>query len=125
MSSQIDTNFRSFLVSTGSSGISAYLAVAIQSDGTITPANAASGFPGHGILQEDVPAGYYGRVKLWTGAGTFLAQASGTAITPGTQYTVITGGFAGVTASGNTTPWLVALGSAVASNGIVAEFAYI
>ncbi len=126
MASQIDNNFRTFLVSSGlTGGISAYLAVAIQSDGTITPANAASS-NGQGILQEDVAAGGYGRVKLWSGSGTFLAAVSGSVVTAGTQYAVITGGYIGAaSAGGGYTANVTALQSGVASAGIVLEFAKI
>lgn len=132
MSSQIDVNYRTFLVSTGytgglvgavTGGITAYLAVQIQADGTITPANAP-GF-GQGILQEDVQAGQYGRVKLWTGSGTFLAAVSGTAVTPGTGYAIVTGGYVGVATAGSYSAGLVALQNGVASNGIVLEFFYL
>jgi hypothetical protein len=137
MSSQIDGNFRTFLVSSGytgstvtiapsgtttANGIPAYLAVTVNSDGTITPANTAIS-NGVGILQEDVQAGQYGKVKLWTGAGTFLAAVSGTAVTPGTGYAIITGGYIGTaSAAGGYTAGALAIQSGVASNGIVLEF---
>jgi hypothetical protein len=135
MSSQIDGNYRTFLVSTGytgglagatTGGITAYLAVVIQSDGTITPANAANLNYGVGVLQEDVPAGYYGRVKLWGGAGTYMAAISGTAITPGTAYSIITGGYVGTATAGSYTASLLALqSSANVTNGAIVEFANI
>jgi hypothetical protein len=132
MSAQIDVGYRTFLVSTGytgglagatTGGITAYLAVDIQSDGTITPANAAKSV-GVGILQEDVQAGQYGRVKLWSGQGTFMAQVSGSAVTPGTLYSIVTGGYVSTaTAGGVYAGTLTALQSGVASAGIVLEFA--
>ena len=136
MSSQIDSNFRTFLVSSGyasstvvvapsgtttANGIPAYIVVGVNSDGTITPANAAS-TTGVGILQEDVQAGQYGRVKLWSASGTFLASVSGTAVTPGTGYSIITGGYIGTATAGSYTAGVVALQSGVASAGIVLEF---
>ena len=135
MASQIDNNYRTFLVSTGYSGglagattggISAYLAVNIQSDGTITPANAATS-NGQGILQEDVQAGQYGRVKLWTGSGTFMAMISGSAITPGTQYAIITGGYVGTaSAGGGYAASVTALEtSSSVTNGLILEFSEI
>jgi len=48
-----------------------------------------------------------------------MVQASGSAITAATSYGIITGGYAGVV----TTARVTALVSAVASNGIVTEFA--
>jgi len=117
MASQNDLGFASFLA-TGA--ISAFCVVDIQSDGTINV--AANGAVGIGVLQEDVPVGYYGRVKLWTAPGTVMAAVSGTAVTPGTTYSIITGGFIGPV-NGTTAPaYLKALQSGVASNGIVLEF---
>jgi len=114
MASQNDNGFKSFLAS---GAISAYIAVKVQADGTITA--AANDTKGIGVTQEDIADAQYGSVKLWTASGTFMVQASGSAITPGTDYGIITGGYAGVV----TTARVTGLVAAVASNGIVAEFA--
>jgi len=116
MASQNDLGFKSFLAS---GAISAYIAVKVQSDGTITA--AANDTKGIGVTQEDIADANYGSVKLWTAPGTFMLQASGSAITAATDYGVITGGYAGVV----TTARVTALAGGVASNGIVVEFAKI
>jgi len=113
MASQNENGFKSFLAS---GAISAYRIVTVQADGTITA--AADNTKGIGVTQEDVADANYGSVKLWSAPGSFMGAASGSAITAGTSYGIITGGFVGVV----TTPRLVALESAVASNGIVTEF---
>jgi len=118
MSTQNDLGFRTFQAS---GAISAYLVVDVQSDGTITAA-AGGVTQGIGVLQQDIAAGGYGGVKLWTAPGTFMAQVSGTAITPGTDYAVITGGYIGTRTA---TTWPTAVGglqAGVASNGIIVEF---
>lgn len=114
MASQNSDGFKSFLAS---GAISAYIAVKLLSDGTITA--AANDTRGIGVTQEDIADANYGSVKLWTAPGTFMIQASGSAITAATSYGIITGGYAGVV----TTARVVALVSAVASNGIITEFA--
>ena len=116
MSSQNDNGFKTYLAS---GAVSAFIAVNIQSDGTITAANGARGM---GVTQEDIADGSYGAVKLWSAPGTFMIQASGTAITTGTSYSIITGGYAGVTGTGYAA-YLIAQQGGVASNGIVLEFA--
>lgn len=125
MASQNDSGWKTFQV-TGTAGLSAFLIVDIQADGTI--AAAANGVKGVGVIQEavgfTVPTSY-ARVKLWTAPGTFMVQASGTAITPGSNYSTITGGYVGVatgTANGSNPPFFRACGAGVASNGIVVEF---
>jgi len=118
MSTQNDLGFRTFQAS---GAISAYLVVDVQSDGTIKAA-AGGVTQGIGVLQQDIADAGYGGVKLWTAAGTFMAQVSGTAITPGTEYAVITGGYIG-TRTATTFPSAVAgLQSGVASAGIIVEF---
>ena len=91
MASQNDNGFKSFLAS---GALSAYIAVDVQSDGTIKA--AANDTKGIGVLQEDAADGNYASVKLWTASGTFMIQASGSAITAATNYGIITGGYAGV-----------------------------
>jgi hypothetical protein len=117
MASQNDLGFKSFLAS---GAISAYVAVDVQTDGTIKA--CANGVSGVGVLQEDAADANYAQVKLWSAPGTFLVSVSGTAVTPATTYSIITGGYAGPVTTGNTAV-LKALGAAVASNGIVQEFA--
>lgn len=118
MSTQNDLGFRTFQAS---GAISAYLVVDVQSDGTIKAA-AGGTTQGIGVLQQDVADAGYGGVKLWTAPGTFMAQVSGTAITPATEYAVITGGYIG-TRTATTWPTAVAgLQAGVASNGIIVEF---
>lgn len=118
MASQNDTGWKTYQV-TGTAGLSAFLVVDLQADGTI--AAAANNTKGIGVLQEavgfTVPTSY-GRVKLWSAPGTFMIQATGTAITPGTTYSVVTGGYAGATG----TAFIKANAAGVASNGIVVEF---
>ena len=115
MSSQNSNGFKTFQAS---GAISAYLAVDVQSDGTIKA--SANGVKGVGVLQEDVVDAGYGSVKLWTAPGTAMIQFSGTAVTPGVEYGIITGGYAGATGTG-VSGILTALQSGVASNGIVLE----
>jgi hypothetical protein len=118
MSAQLDNGFKSFLAS---GAISAYIAVDIQTDGTIKA--SANGVRGIGVLQEDAADGKYASVKLWTAPGTFMVAVSGTAVTAATTYSVITGGFAGAV-NGTVAPaFIKGLSNAVASNGIVIEFA--
>ena len=118
MSTQNDLGFRTFQAS---GAISAYLVVDVQTDGTIKAA-AGGVTQGIGILQQDVADAGYGGVKLWTAPGTFMAQVSGTAITPATEYAVITGGYIG-TRTATTWPTAVAgLQAGVASAGIIVEF---
>jgi len=118
MSSQNDSGFATFQAS---GAISAYKAVALQSDGTITPA-AGNGALGIGILQEDAADAGYARVKLWTAPGTFMIMATNTAITPATTYAIVTGGFAGVVNGTFAPASLIGLQSGVASSGIIVEF---
>ena len=118
MSTQNDLGFRTFQAS---GAISAYLVVDVQSDGTIKAA-AGGVTQGIGVLQQDIADAGYGGVKLWTAPGTFMAQVSGTAITPGTEYAVITGGYIGTRTA---TTWPTAVGglqAGVASAGIIVEF---
>jgi hypothetical protein len=115
MSSQNDSGFKSYLAS---GAIPAFLAVKVNSDGTIT---AANGLRGCGVTQEDIADANYGMVKLWAAPGTFMIQASGTSITAGTTYSIITGGYAGATGTGYGN-YLIAEQAGVASNGIVLEF---
>jgi len=118
MSSQNDNGFKSFLAS---GAISAYLAVDVQTDGTIKA--CANGVTGVGVLQEDAADANYASVKLWSAPGTFLVAVSGSAVTPATTYAIITGGFAGAV-NGTTAPAVLkGLSAGVASNGIVKEFA--
>lgn len=119
MASQNQNGFRTFQASPA---IGAFLAVDIQSDGTITPV-AGNASVGIGVLQEDAAAGGYATVRLWTAPGTVKLQVSGTAITPGlTQYAIITGGYAGAINGTFAPANLKAINSAVASNGIIVEF---
>lgn len=113
MASQNDQGFKSFLAS---GAISAFRAVRIQADGTITA--ASNDTKGIGVTQEDVADANYALVKLWSAPGSFMVAASGSAITAANTYGIITGGFVGVV----TTARLTAIESAVASNGIVTEF---
>lgn len=115
MASQNDNGYATFVAS---GALTAYTAVNVQSDGTIKV--CADNVRGVGILQEDVVDGGYGRVKLWTAPGTFMAQVSGSAVTVGTTYNIITGGYVGVSTG---TAFVRALQSGVASNGITLEFA--
>ena len=114
MASQNDMGFKSLKAS---GAISAYIVVALQSDGTITAAGLEA--KGIGVTQEDVIDAGYCNVKLWNAPGTFKVQVTGTAITPASTYTTVTGGYIGSTV---TTARVVAYGSAVASNGVIAEF---
>jgi hypothetical protein len=116
MSSQNSDGFKSFLAS---GAISAYVAVDVQSDGTIKA--CANGVFGVGVLQEDAADANYASVKLWSAPGTYMVAVSGTAVTPATSYSIITGGFAGTVTTGNSA-FLKGLKAGVASNGIVLEF---
>ena len=121
---QNDVGFRTFQASPA---VSQFIAVDMQSDGTITPSAAAgTAVPGSGkglgVMQENVPSAYYANVKLWTAPGTWMLQVTGTAVTVGNLYAITSGGFATVTGTGCVTPQLIALGNAVSSNGIVVEF---
>ena len=120
MASQNEIGFRSFIAS---GAISAYKAVTIQSDGTITP-SAGSADIGVGITQQDIADAGYGTVKLWTAPGTFLIQATGSAVTPGTAYAIVTGGYAAAVNGTFGPAKLQALQAGVASNGITLEFAF-
>lgn len=114
MASQNDLGFATLQAT---AAVSAYRVVAIQSDGTIAVAGLEA--KGIGVTQEDATAGSYCLVKLWNAPGTFLVGVTGSAVTPATTYTTVTGGYIGTTV---TTARVVALEAAVASNGIVAEF---
>lgn len=118
MASQNESGLKTFQAS---GAISAFLAVDVQSDGTITPV-AGNASIGIGITQQDMAAGGYGGVRLWTAPGTFLIQVTGTAVTPATTYAIVTGGFAGAVNGTFGPASLTALQSGVASNGIVLEF---
>lgn len=122
MASQNDSGWKTFQV-TGTAGLSAFLVVDLQSDGTIAP--VAAGGKGIGVIEEGVgftvPTSY-ARVKLWSGPGTFMIQGSGTAITPGTTFSTITGGYAGLVNGTFQPGWFKAVAAGVASNGIVVEF---
>jgi len=119
MASQNDIGFKSFLASPA---ISAFKVVDVQSDGSITPV-AGSGSRGIGVLQEDVVAAGYASVKLWSAPGTFMVQISGGAVTAGTAYGIITGGYVNAV-NGTFAPAAVqALSTQVASDGLVTEFA--
>jgi hypothetical protein len=116
MSSQNDNGFTSMQAS---GAISAFRVVTFQSDGTITAAVATRGI---GVTQQDISDASYGSVKLWTAPGTFMIAVTGTAITPASTYSVVTGGYIG-TATGTSYPaYVLAHESGVASNGIVLEF---
>jgi len=115
MASQNDSGFATFVAS---GALTAYLAVNVQSDGTIKV--CADNVRGIGMLQEDVLDGGYGRIKLWSAPGPFMAAVSGTAITAGTTYQIITGGYVGVSTGAAV---MRALQNGVASAGIVVEFA--
>lgn len=126
LSSQNDNGFATF-PSTGS-GVSAYLIVDVNADGTVSPVQAGS--QGIGVTQEDIPGPganlsasgtpYYGRVKLWTAPGTFMIQTTGTGITPGNTYQIISGGQVGVSAGGVTAVKAIVVGPN--ANGAVTEF---
>lgn len=114
MASQNESGFITF---TASGALSAYLVVDVQSDGTIKA--SANNTKGIGVLQEDVADASVGLVKLWSAPGTVMAAVSGTAITPGTAYQVITGGYIGASTGTN---YVKAREAGVASNGIILEF---
>ena len=79
---------------------------------------------GIGITQQDIADAGYGTVKLWTASGTFLVQATGSAVTAGTAYAIVTGGFAAAVNGTFGPAKLQALQAGVASNGITLEFAF-
>lgn len=116
MASQNDQGFKSFQAS---GALSAYIAVDIQADGTIKA--CANNVKGIGVTQEDATDTSYCNVKLWTAPGTHMIQVSGTALTPATSYGIITGGYVGVVTDAR----VKALSAAVASNGIIKEFAQV
>ena len=118
MSTQNDNGFRTFQAS---GGISAFLAVDIQSDGTIKAA-AGGTVQGIGVLQQDVADAGYGQVKLWTAPGTFLGALTSVALaTPGNALAVVTGGFFGIYTATTFPRAGVALSSAVAAAGTVVD----
>jgi hypothetical protein len=118
MSTQNDNGFRTFQAS---GALSAFLAVDIQSDGTIKAA-AGGTVQGIGVLQQDVADAGYGQVKLWTAPGTFLGALTSVALaTPGNAVAVVTGGFFGVYTATTFPRAGVALSSAVAAAGNVVE----
>lgn len=120
MSTQNDNGFRTFQAS---GGISAFLAVDIQSDGTIKAA-AGGVTQGIGVLQQDVADAGYGQVKLWTAPGTFLGALTSVALaTPGNALAVVTGGFFGIYVATSAPRVGIALTSAVAAAGNVVEIA--
>jgi hypothetical protein len=118
MSSQNESGLKSFQAS---GAISAYVAVDVQSDGTITPV-AGNASIGIGINQQDIADAGYGQVRLWTAPGTFMIAVTGTAVTPATTYAIVTGGFAGAVNGTFGPASLTAIQSGVASSGIVIEF---
>jgi len=98
------------------------IAVTVQSDGTVTP-TAGSADTGIGITDEEFAQNGYGDVRLWSSAGTFNLQVTGSAVTVGTTYAIVTNGYAGAVNGTFGPASLIALESGVASNGIVLEFA--
>lgn len=118
MASQNDNGFRTFQAS---GAVSAYKAVTVQADGTITTC-AGNADKGVGVTQIDIADAGYGDVKLWTAPGTFMVQATASAITPGTTYAIVTGGYAGAVNGTFGPASLTAVQSGVASNGITLEF---
>lgn len=118
MASQNENGHRTFQAS---GAISAYRAVTNQSDGTITY-TAGNGDKGIGVSQIDIADANYGDVKLWTAPGTFMIQATGSAITPATTYAIVTGGYAGAVNGTFGPASLTAVQAGVASNGITLEF---
>lgn len=121
MSSQSDLGFVSLLV-TPAAGISAWRAVSLQSDGSISPTN--DGTRGFGVTQEAAVAGRYVNVKLWTAPGTWnLTVSPGFVITPGNTYGISNGYAVGTGTTGATTPTLIAATAGVSAAGIVLEFA--
>ena len=119
MASQNDVGWKTYQAS---AAISAFLAVQISGDGYIY--TSAFGSPGVGVTQMDIAAGSYGDVKLWTAPGTFDIQATASAITVGTTYSIVTGGYVGVVATG-AAAIVQAQENGVASNGIILEYLYI
>jgi hypothetical protein len=120
MSSQNDLGFVSLLATVG---ISAFVAVDLNSDGSISPAVGTAGFRGCGVTQEGAIAGRYINVKLWSAPGTQqLIVSPGQVVTPGTQYG-ISNGYAVVVASpGQAVASIEAFQAGVSASGIVLEF---
>lgn len=127
---QNDSGFDTFQASP--SFISAYTVVDVNADGTISPVQGNTSY-GIGVAQEDIPynspdivspnptPAYYGKVKLWTAAGTFMIMsAGGTLITPGNSYNLISGGTVGVSAGGITA--VKALQPGANGAGVIVEF---
>jgi hypothetical protein len=114
MSSQNDNGFKSFAAS---GALTAFTVVQVQADGTIKV--AADNTRGNGVLQEDAADGNYASVKLWSAPGTHMAQISASAVTAGTVYGEITGGYIGVV----TLTHVTCLESAADGDGTVVEFA--
>jgi hypothetical protein len=118
MSSQNDLGFYSLLVSPAA-GISAFVAIDLNSDGSITPSFQGRGM---GVTQEGAVAGRYVNVKLWSAPGTHeLTVSPGWTITPGVQYTV-SGGYVIATNASAVTPTIEAFQAGVSAAGIVLEF---
>lgn len=121
MSTQNDLGFVSLLV-TPAAGISAFLAVSLNSDMSISPTN--DGTRGDGVTQEGAIAGRYVNVKLWTGPGTMTMVVSpGFVVTPGNTYSVSNGYAVGTGVTGATTPTIKAFQAGVSAAGIVLQFA--
>lgn len=121
MSSQNDLGFVSLLV-TPALGISAFTAVSLQSDGSISPTN--DGTRGYGVTQEGAIAGRYVNVKLWTAPGTVnLIVSPGQIVTPGLNYTVSNGFAVAAGVTGAVTPTIYGTQAGVSAAGIVLEFA--
>jgi len=121
MSSQSDLGFVSLLV-TPAAGISAWTAVSLQSDGSISP--TSDGTRGYGVTQEAAIAGRYVNVKLWTAPGTWdIIVSPGLVVTPGNAYSISNGYAVGTGTTGATTPTLIAAQAGVSASGIVLQFA--
>lgn len=114
MASQVDNQFRTFQAS---GALPAFTVVDVNAAGLmIAGTNLGQGV---GVVQQDVADLGYGSVKLW-GGGSFKITVSGIAVTPGVEYTLITGGYVGSTA---TPGMLTALGSSSnVTAGPVVEF---
>lgn len=120
MSSQNDLGFVSLLATVG---ISAFIAVDLNSDGSISPAVGTGGFRGAGVTQEAGIAGRYLNIKLWSASGTQLLTVSpGYTITPGNTYGISNGYVAVVATPGQATASIEAFQAGVSSSGIVLEF---
>jgi hypothetical protein len=124
MSSQNDVGFKTFQAS---GAISGFLAVDLNSDGTISP--AAGPGPGIGVLMENVPtpgtgqSACYGNVKLWSAPGTTMVLVSGTRVTPGLVYTVTAGYVDAATAAA--AGFIRCIAGGANSPGIILEFVQI